>query len=77
MSFFSGFRAGMKNFGQNISIIINTILLFLVYLLGVGFTSIIARLTKKDFLNTSLSKPSYWVVLDKKTGKKEDYYRQF
>jgi hypothetical protein len=77
--FFEGFKDGMKSFGENIAIIINTVLLFLVYVLGVGITSIIAKIMGKRFLHTKISKrrDSYWAKLDLKKRSKEEYYRQF
>ena len=48
--FFKGFKKGMRNFGYNIALIINTLLLSLVYVVGVGFTSVIAKLFRKHFL---------------------------
>ena len=75
--FFEGFRKGMKNFGYNIALIINTILLTLVYLIGVGLTSIFAKIVKKHFLEMKLSKSSYWSDLNLKKKPIEEYYRQF
>ena len=54
--FFMGFMKGMSNFGHNIALIINTILLAIVYLFAVGLTSIFAKIFKKHFLETKLSK---------------------
>ena len=63
--FFKGFKEGMHRFGQTISIIINSILLLIVYLIGIGFTSIIAKLFHKHFLDTEISKKeSYWSNLN-------------
>jgi len=75
--FLMGFRKGMQNFGYNIALIINTILLTFVYLIGVGLTSIFAKLFRKHFLGTKLSKDSYWSDLNLKKKLMEDYYRQF
>ena len=76
--FFNGFKKGMSNFGHNIALIINTILLTFVYLIGVGLTSIIAKIFRKHFLETKLSKKdSYWSDLKLKKKKFEEYYRQF
>ena len=76
--FFRGFRKGMGYFGHNIAIIINTILLSLVYFLGVGLTSIFAKLSGKHFLETKLGKKStYWSDLNLKKKPMEEYYRQF
>jgi len=75
--FFNGFKNGIKNFGENISIIVNTILLTMVYIIGVGITSLIAKMFKKHFLDKNSKDKSYWKVLDLKKKKIEEYYRQF
>ena len=76
MSFFEGFKNGIKGFSSNISIIINTILLLLVYLIGIGITSIIAKIVGKKFLEVKDSN-SYWKDLDLKKKDMKEYYRQF
>lgn len=75
--FLKGFKKGMKGFGENITVIINSILLSFVYFIGVGPTSIIAKLFGKHFLDLKYSKDSYWSDLNLKKKKLEDYYRQF
>lgn len=76
--FFKGIKKGMKNFGQGIALIINSVLLSIVYLLGVGFTAIFAKLFRKHFLDMKLSKEdSYWSDLSLKKKSMEKYYRQF
>ena len=77
MGFIKGFKNGMQNFGKSIVTIINTILLLLVYILGVGLTALFAKITGKKFLETELKKGSYWTSLNLKKKKTEDYYRQF
>ena len=76
--FFKGFKKGMRNFGYNIALIINTILLFFVYIIGVGLTAITAKIFRKRFLRTKLSKKeTYWSDLNLKKKPIEEYYRQF
>ena len=76
--FFEGFKKGMSNFGHIITLIINTTLLTFVYLIGVGLTSIFAKIFKKHFLEIKLSKKdSYWSDLNLKKKPIEEYYRQF
>ena len=65
--FFRGFKRGLRNFGYNIALIINSILLSLVYLVGVGLTSIIAKIFGKHFLDMKLSK--------KKSGSAEEVFK--
>lgn len=77
--FFQGFKKGTKDFGHNISTIINSVLLSIVYIIGVGLTSVIAKLVGKHFLDTKTSEKAdtYWTDLDLKKKSIEDYYRQF
>ena len=76
--FFEGAKKGMSNFGHNIALIINTILLTFVYLIGVGLTSIFAKIFRKHFLETKLSKKdTYWSDLNLKKKPIGEYYRQF
>ncbi|MDP3918386.1 MAG: hypothetical protein Q8Q35_00580 [Nanoarchaeota archaeon] len=78
MTFFKSFKEGMNNFGQKIAIIINTALLSLVYIIGVGLTSLVAKILNKNFLDTKLSKDkSYWKDLNLKKKPIESYYKQF
>jgi hypothetical protein len=77
--FIKGFQKGMKNFGNNIAGIINSVLLSIVYLLGVGLTAIIAKIVGKHFLETKISKKTmtYWSELNLKKKDLEKYYRSF
>lgn len=76
--FFKGLKEGFKEFSSNISIIINTILLSIVYLIGVGITSIFAKLIGKHFLDIKHKNvDSYWSDLNLSKEPIENYYRQF
>ncbi len=77
--FFTGFKKGSRDFGYNIALIINSVLLSLVYIIGAGFTSIVAKLFGKHFLDIKLSKKrdSYWSDLNLKKKPIGEYYRQF
>ena len=77
MKFFKGFKKGMKGFGDNLTIIINSILLSLVYIIGVGLTSLFAKLFRKKFLELKKRRGTYWSELNLKKKSTEDYYRQF
>lgn len=78
MSFFKGFRKGMTTFGHNIAGIINTALLFIVYVVAVMPTAWIARMTGKEFLHLKPTKEkTYWQNLNLKKKPMEAYYRQF
>jgi len=60
-----------------ISSLINFILLSFVYFVGIGLTSVIAKISNKKFLILKKeNKDSYWE--DKEVSNKfEDYFRQF
>ena len=77
--FLTGFKKGMNGFGKTISVIINSILLAIVYIIGVGITSIACRLFRKQFLDVTPDKKAktYWVDLHLKNRKIQDHYRQF
>ena len=76
--FFTGFITGVQRFGNNITIIINTLLLSFVYFIGIGITSIIAKIVKKKFLDlTKEKKSSYWSDLNLDKRDIDKYYRQF
>ena len=78
-TFFGGFGIGMKNFGLTISVLVNSILLFTAYLLGVGLTTLVAKIIGKHFLESKINKEtkSYWSDLNLKKKPIKDYYRQF
>ena len=70
-------KRGQKIFSEDINSIINFVLLTFIYLVGVGFTSLFAKIMGKHFLKFKTEKsPSYWSNL-KLNYKKEDYYKQF
>lgn len=74
-----GFSRGMKDFGNSISAIINSVLLLAVYLIGVGLTSIFSKIAGKHFLQRKINKnkQSYWSDLNLRKRPIEEYYRQF
>ncbi len=79
MTFFNGFKKGFRDFGLNLATIVNCILLSFVYVIGVGITSSVAKIFRKQFLETKISTKakSYWSNLNLKKKKLDDYYRQF
>lgn len=78
-TFWSGLKKGFTAYSHAISDIINAILLSIVYLVGVGLTSLFAKLIGKHFLDLKVEKKAktYWE--DLRLGKKplDEYYRQF
>ena len=77
--FVKGFKKGALDFSHTISIIVNSVLLSVVYLLGVGFTSLFAKFKKKHFMDMKVSKANgtYWSDLNHHKKQLQDYYRQF
>ena len=79
--FFQGIKRGQKLFGEEIASIINFILLTLVYIIGIGLTSIFAKIFRKKFLNPEVNpedqEDTYWTDLNLTKKQKEEYYRQF
>lgn len=77
-SFLNNFKKGFKEFGEVFSITINSLILVITYILGIGITSIIAKLFNKQFLpEKSKSSKTYWQDLNLRTQPLEKYYRQF
>jgi len=76
---FNEFIEGSKLFGELISMVINSILLIFVYFIGVGLTSIFAKILGKKFLDKKIDKncKSYWKELNLETKPVKEYYRQF
>lgn len=77
--FFRGFRSGVEGFGSSISTLVNSILLFAVYLIGVGATSVFAKIVGKTFLDaeTPGERETYWSEPSPSKKPIEEYYRQF
>jgi hypothetical protein len=77
--FFAGVRQGMKAFGETVATIVNSLLLSIVYFIGVGITWLFLRLGKKELMDLRLDAKAktYWKELDIKTRKRDLHYRQF
>jgi len=63
------FIDGFKEFGENISVVVNSFLLFFVYVFGVGLSFLITRLIKRNLFE----KDPGW----KDWKEDKQYYRQF
>ena len=77
--FLKGFKAGFHLFGESINKTVNTLLLGVTYLLGVGIVSLIARIQKKRLLDlkTGKNRETYYQGLMLSKKPKKEYYRQF
>lgn len=73
------FLEGMRKFSNNLIIIINSLLLLIVYFIGVGIVAILSKISGKKFLQTKPDKDkiSYWQNLNLKKRPIQEYYRQF
>ena len=67
------FQHGLKEFSTCISTIVNTVLLSIVYIVGVGIASLSNKLSKKELLELKQKDTTYWS--DFKQSDK--HYRQF
>ena len=78
-SFLKGVKSGQRKFGESIAVIVNSILLSFVYFFGVGITSILAKISRKHFLDLKpyKSRNSYWEELNLGRERIEKYYKQF
>ncbi len=77
MKFFKGFRKGAEEFGAGIATLVNTIILLLVYFVGIGLTSLVAKIFRKNFLEVKPQNSSYWSELNLGKESVQNYYRQF
>jgi len=79
MEFFKDLKKGQKEFGDDISQIINFILLTIAYLFGIGLTSVFAKISGKHFLELKKEEniESYWSDLNLIKKPMKEYYRQF
>ena len=74
---FERFSEFIKPFTDKVNLVVNTVLLSIVYFIGVGFTSVSAKLVGKKFLKLEKENVnSYWI--DKtQNNSKESYLRKF
>ena len=79
LQFINGFKEGQKEFGETIGIIVNSVLLTIVYFVGVGFTFVVSRIFKKRFLDVKLFRDNktYWSDLNLRKKNINEHYRQF
>lgn len=79
MKLLKDIQEGQKKFGEDIAMVVNTLMLSVVYFFGVGLTSIAAKLFKKRFLNLKKDDNAitYWKDINLSKKNMEEYYRQF
>ena len=76
--FIQGAKEGFRNFSHAITNIVNFVLLFLVYIIGIGIVSIAGKLFGKHFLDIKKQgKNSNWHEHKITKQPLEKYYRTF
>ena len=76
-SLINGFIKGFKDYGYGINLIVNTVLLSLIYFLGIGTVNLVARLKGKHFLDMKKERKTYWKEVNRSQNTMEKYRRQF
>ena len=74
--FLKGFIKGFRNFSHVITDAVNFVMLFFLYLIGIGIVSIVSKLLGKRFMDLK-SSGSSWVIRKLKKRPIEEYYRLF
>lgn len=72
--FLRGLKEGFHNFGLRVNSAVTFIVMVLVYFVGIGITALINKVGKKNLLDISMNKKSYWIRKEKEN---EDYRRIF
>jgi hypothetical protein len=67
----------IKQYSKIIILVINSVILTFVYFIGIGFTFLIKKITKKRLFNLDKNEKTYWE--DRKEEKKSlnDFYNPF
>ncbi len=78
-NFYKGFKEGRDYFSSLTSAIVNSVLLSVVYFIGIGFTSIFAKIFGKNFLDLKHKNDmnSYWEELNLEKKENAYYFKQF
>ncbi len=76
--YLNSFKTGFQKFSHLVADLVNLVLLGLVYFIGIGLTSIIAKLSKKHFLDLKQEgKDTCWVDVKSDSQDIDDYYKMF
>lgn len=78
-SFFKGLKKGLQAFGELITLLVNSLVLLLTYLLGFGISALLTRPFGKHFLDIKIEKDkkSYWIDYPKTEVEVVDYLKQY
>ena len=76
--FLSGFHHGFGKFGRSVANAVNSVLLCIMYFLGVGSAAIITRIAGTKLLKLDAQeKKSYYTEVEIGGEPNDEYYRQF
>ncbi|MDD5254390.1 MAG: hypothetical protein PHG05_04845 [Candidatus Nanoarchaeia archaeon] len=77
--FFKGIKEGFNLFGNFIGRIVNFVLLLIIYIIAVGPTFTVSRISKKHFLDIKKNKfkETYWIKKQSGGESIDSFYRQF
>jgi len=75
--FIKGFKDGLKYLGENINFLVNCFLFSIIYLIGVGLTSVFLKIFRKHLLELSIGRKTYWEKMVADDKEKNNYYNQF
>ncbi len=77
--FIIGFKEGVLEFGLSLNAFVNSFFLTIVYVMGVGLTSVFAKILGKQFLDTRIDQKSvsYWTENPQNEITIDDCFRQF
>ena len=79
VGFFADIKEGFKLYGEVIATVVNSVLLTIVYVIGVGLTSIFTKVIGKKFLEMKIddSSETYWNELNIGDEDMDSHYKQF
>jgi hypothetical protein len=77
MSFFGGFKLGFTSFGHRVNSVVTAAVLVMVYVIGIGFTTLLGRIAGKKFMDMNPGGESYWTDVEQKEETLDDCRRSF
>jgi hypothetical protein len=77
IDFWNGLKQGFRAFSANINAVVNTVLLSIAYVIGIGVTALVAKVAGKKFLTMQRAKGTYWKPVQKREQPLDEAFRQF
>ncbi|MBI4142134.1 hypothetical protein HY484_04365 [Candidatus Woesearchaeota archaeon] len=75
--FLKGIHHGFGRFGKSVANAVNSVLLFVMYFVGVGLAALFTKISGTKLLNFGVQRKSHYNETIIGNESKEDYYRQF